>query len=814
MFNWIRKKAEKDGDRAARSASASVVAGAHPASAQLKERGDVHLKAGRLAEAEACYREVLAGAAGHAEALVNLGFVLCAQGRGGEARGVLERALAVAPEDADAHYLLAGVLAGSGESAAAIRELQQAVALRAGFEPAYCDLIVQLYQARRLTEAVSCCEAGLAALPASAQLYFYRSNLYLEAGDRSAALAACQTALRLEPGLLAARQSASRLLFEAERLDEALASYRAEIELDPQVAGAHHQAGVCLIQLGRVEEAIGYFKGAIAIESGLAASYYCLGGAYRKIDQLAEDNLAVAQAYFERAVALAPEVAEFRYGLGLIQQERAQLDEAQASYAKAIQLDGQHVGARWAAVMLCAPPFFGEDGTAERGRGDFLAALAEFRAWWVASDCDGLRFVGAQQPFFLTYQEEDNLPLLRPYGTVCVEAMQRWFERQQFPALQPTAHTRIRVGIVSADVRMHSVWMALIKGWIEYLDRERFEIVVFSLSERPDVVTDWARAHSERFVSGPKSLRQWVESIRAEAPQILIFPAVGLDQLTTQLACLRLAPTQVNAWGHPDTSGLPTLDYYLSAECFEPAGAEGHYSETLVCLPHLGNPYQALGVDSEPPDFQKLGLDPDRPLLICPGSAFKYQPRHDQVFVELVRRLPDCQLVFFRGYPPDLPDQLRARLERRFASAGLDGTASLRFIPFQTFHQYHGLMKCADVMLDSIGFSGYNNAIQAIECGLPVVTREGRFLRGRLASGILRRMGLTELIAAGLEGYVDTVARLVLEPAYREQVRAAILARRAILFDDITPMGEFQAFLESAASSRQAVPGYGPAGAP
>lgn len=36
-------------------------------------------------------------------------------------------------------------------------------------------------------------------------------------------------------------------------------------------------------------------------------------------------------------------------------------------------------------------------------------------------------------------------------------------------------------------------------------------------------------------------------------------------------------------------------------------------------------------------------------------------------------------------------------------------------------------------MLDILRFSGYNTAVQAIECGLPRVTREGRFLRGRLA---------------------------------------------------------------------------------
>jgi predicted O-linked N-acetylglucosamine transferase (SPINDLY family) len=141
---------------------------------------------------------------------------------------------------------------------------------------------------------------------------------------------------------------------------------------------------------------------------------------------------------------------------------------------------------------------------------------------------------------------------------------------------------------------MHSVWMALIKGWIENLDLERFELVVFSLAGSGDGVTAFARARSDTFVSGPKSLHQWVESILKQNPAILIYPAVGLDEVTTQLASLRLAPVQMNAWGHPDTSGLPTIDYYLSADCFEPENAQENYSETLVRLPNLGNPYEQI----------------------------------------------------------------------------------------------------------------------------------------------------------------------------------------------------------------------------
>ena len=89
-----------------------------------------------------------------------------------------------------------------------------------------------------------------------------------------------------------------------------------------------------------------------------------------------------------------------------------------------------------------------------------------------------------------------------------------------------------------------------------------------------------------------------------------------------------------------------------------------------------------------------------------------------------------------------------------------------------------------------------------MECGLPLVTREGRFLRGRLASGVLRRMGLTELIAPTKHEYVNLAVRLVTDRRYNMQIRLEIEQRRSVLFDDTSAMGSFQDFLESVARPR------------
>ena len=58
-----------------------------------------------------------------------------------------------------------------------------------------------------------------------------------------------------------------------------------------------------------------------------------------------------------------------------------------------------------------------------------------------------------------------------------------------------------------------------------------------------------------------------------------------MDDMPIKLASLRLAPAQATSWGHPTTSGLPSIDYFLSSELMEPPNADEHYTERLIRLP-------------------------------------------------------------------------------------------------------------------------------------------------------------------------------------------------------------------------------------
>jgi predicted O-linked N-acetylglucosamine transferase (SPINDLY family) len=233
-----------------------------------------------------------------------------------------------------------------------------------------------------------------------------------------------------------------------------------------------------------------------------------------------------------------------------------------------------------------------------------------------------------------------------------------------------------------------------------------------------------------------------------------------------------------------------------------------------VLLPHLGCYYPSRRVVTAPAELPALGLDPSVPLLICPGTPFKYAPQHDWVLVEIAARAGPCRLVFFAYRVPELSERLHDRLRKLFSARGMDPDRFISFIPWQSSERFRGLMQRAHAFLDTIGFSGFNTAMEAVECALPIVTREGRFMRGRLASGVLKRMGLHELVAPTEESYVDLAVRICRDDAYRAHLQKRIEDRRRILFEDPAPIRALEEFLTNTRGSADRSEGRAARGLP
>jgi predicted O-linked N-acetylglucosamine transferase (SPINDLY family) len=269
-----------------------------------------------------------------------------------------------------------------------------------------------------------------------------------------------------------------------------------------------------------------------------------------------------------------------------------------------------------------------------------------------------------------------------------------------------------------------------------------------------------------------------------------------MDPLTAKLASLRLAPVQAASWGHPECTGLPTMDLYISGEALEPLNASDNYSEKLVRLPNLGVHVEPLAPAISKPGLGSLNLPSNEPLLLCAGAPFKYSPIDDDVWVQIARHLrkrifkrkSGGRLIFFRSRSEAMDRILETRLRTAFEKGGVEFDAHVSIVPTLDRSRFFGLMRESALMLDTLGFSGFNTAIQGIECDLPVLAYEGAFMRGRLASAIMRRLDLPELVATTKEEFVQKAIELAGDARRRRSLRAKIIERRSILFHDLEPV--------------------------
>ena len=418
-----------------------------------------------------------------------------------------------------------------------------------------------------------------------------------------------------------------------------------------------------------------------------------------------------------------------------------------------------------------------------------------------ASECLGqLGWVN----FFLAYQGLDDTGFQSQYGDFVARLTATHLPELCRPLPKPNARgRRIRVGFASAYFRQCTVG-GYFRGWITGLDRARFETFVYHGSQRQDALTHGIESRCDHFIdlAGPGfgSLGACGERIREDGLDILIYPELGMDAHSFLLASLRLAPVQCAGWGHPVTSGLPGIDCYLSSRDAEPSDAAAHYRESLVLLDGLGVAYSKPSCPI-PKQRRDFGLPESKTLYLCPQSLFKLHPDFDPLLARVMSQDAEGILVFFEADHPALTRSFLDRLNKAFLNFDLDIRQRVLVLPYLRHPDYLEVNRLCDVMLDPPYWSGGNTALDALASGLPIVCFEGRFMRGRQSAAMLKRLGLSQLIASDTDDYLSIAHALAHDGAYREAVRARLRARVDTLFDQDAAIASLERFLIQAANA-------------
>ncbi len=576
------------------------------------------------------------------------------------------------------------------------------------------------------------------------------------------------------------------------------------LEPDPENPDLLFLLGIIAQRTGNPELAIGLLEQAIAARPSTAVFHFNLGLSFRAL----EDREAAA-ASFRQTLTHNPNFAPAYQQLGQLLYDQGEIDEAQVAFQTAVDLglsdlsllfdlatclreqnrteeaialfrevyrqDPNHLGALLHA-HLTLPLLYEKEADISYWRERYSQGLNDLIKIFRSADID-LRYkqkaISRFAPFYLNYQCQNDRDLQIKYGALVSDITQQLYPQRS--SLATDQDSRIRVGFLSASLFKHSVGRSSL-SWVEGLDHERFEIYCYHIGRLQDEMTERYRHSSHHFYHFPEQITATAQQVIEDDLHLLVFLDIGMFPLMTQIGSLRLAPIQCIRWGHPTTTGLPTIDYYISSDVMEPENGQDHYSEQLVLLPGLG---KALLDPPNPnttrPDRAEFSLPMNKVLYLSPQSLIKYLPQYDDIFPQLITRISDAQIVFMaRASSQRVVEQFQERLKRAFARHDLDWSKHCLMIPRLGYRQYVRLNLCCDIFLDSLGWSGDNTVLDAVACGLPVVTQPGDLMRGRHAAGILKFLGVTELIAESIPAYLDLAVRLGQDPEYRAQISTQI----------------------------------------
>ena len=638
-------------------------------------------------------------------------------------------------------------------------------------------------QGRNAT-AIQAYEKALALNPRHGEAWFFLGNIYGERGNHEAATRCYRSAVELRPQWADAVRNLGATLQILERPAEAVACYERFLRVGRGTADILQNFGNALADTGMREQAIAAYREALRLDPTRAMLNVRIGNL---LEELGAPEAALPE--YEQALASDPGLVPAVRCLGAALADQGRPDEALACYRRAAHVGDAGLALRAATVLPAVPAS--------------LEELREYRRRYEAGITElAQRGLHLEDPpaqagcptFFLAYHGESN----RSLNTKLAQLHERACPSLAWVAPHCRAGRRkpgrLRVGFISRFLHSHSIGKTT-HGLLEKLPRDELEVMaLFVPPIRDDELARKIRAAADRALDVPGTLQAARRAIAGLELDVLFYQDIGMEPFTYFLAFSRLAPVQCTSFGHPDTTGIGAMDYFVSSELFEPADAQAHYSERLVLLKDAGTLAYYHRPNVQAGRREEFGLPGETNLYVCPQSLFKFHPQFDALLGAILRGDPRGRLVLIDGAAPALRERLQARLGAAFA----DVAERIVFLPRQSGAAFSRLVAACDVMLDTLHFNGMNTSLEAFAAGTPVVTLPAALQRGRHTAAMYRAMGLEHAVAKNADDYVRVAIALAHDAERRRSLRREILARNDALFENARVVSEFARFFVEA----------------
>ena len=543
-----------------------------------------------------------------------------------------------------------------------------------------------------------------------------------EAGGWADAEIAFRHVLTLAPGHPDAFHLLGLTLHFQGRSDEGLASIERAIATFPANPAYHNTLGNVLVDRGDASAAEAAYRRATQVRPDYPTAWQGLGTL-----ALAGRRPREAIDYFRAALRAQSDYAPAENGLGNALLDLGRLDEATAHYQAAVRLDPNNRAASSNLLMTMQyDPRISPSSLRDAHRvwGVVIAACTPSRT---------TQFVNPQDP-----------------------------------------DRRLRIGYVSADFRRHSV-AYFIEPVIAAHDRATVEVTLYAAVPRPDATTERLRASADHWRDiqrlGDAAVAHLIEK---DGIDILIDLAGHTAGNRLGVFARRPAPVQATWIGYPDITGLAAIGWRLTdAEADPDVGQDDGTSEKPL---RLADGFLCYRPADEAPAVTPLPAGRDKPITFASLNALvKISADTVALWARVLTAVPDARLLIKSEMLGDT--EAKNALLRAFAGHGIgdERLDLMGYIPEVGGHL--GVYGRVDIGLDTIPYNGTTTTMEALWMGVPVITLMGNRHAARVGSSLLIRAGLSDLVAATPDAFVEIASGLAADRERLASLRSRMRAR-------------------------------------
>ncbi len=653
---------------------------------------------------------------------------------------------------------------------------------RGGGAAGLLDRAQSLQNSGRHADAAELFQQLLATDPGHHAALYGLAVCRMQAGDTDQAVALMQQAVAAAPAAAAYRQGLGLLYMMRGEFQAAATSLRQLVELEPAAPHGWFNLALCLQNLDQPEQAVQAYEQGLTLAPGdLDARMKCGSLLYRR------GRLIEAAPHFEAVVAAKPDHVQSRRYLGTIRRRLGELSAALEQFQRAHKLEPDN------------PSIIASLAGIQRDRGDAAAAMALYRRSLDLQPGD--RATRSNWLMAMNYLDDiDEAELARAHRSPGAQ-----LDGQQGEARAPEPGGKLRVGLVSGDLRQHSV-AYFIEPLLRHLDPGEIDVHVYYNHGFEDQVSQRLKAHCAHWrvihaLPDPAA----AEQIRADRIDVLVDLSGHSGGNRLALFAMKPAPVQVTWLGYPNTTGLDAMDYRLTDHLTDPPGDhDDRYSEQLLRLDGHFCCYQPP--PEAPPVAPAPALENGYITFGSFNNLAKLSPSVLDCWSGILKAVPGSRLLLKTRALSD-PATL-SMLHLRFTGRGVD-PGRLTLLGRDAGKSDH-LQRYAeiDIALDPFPYNGTTTSCEALWCGVPVIALEGDTHRSRVTASFLRGLGLEALVAEDATDYQLIAADFAGDPprldALRQEIRPGM--EGSLLMDGAAFARRFhQAMAEIAGHQRVSV---------